>query len=120
MSEPFNKIGPAFNAHLPIIDPRAKVLDEVGLSKTQDSDVTNHCQDRWNLIYPNLSDADKQKTVAYCDCAKPKLMALIKQSDNMTDKQYDESIDGIAADCSSSALVNKPTATTSAPVTTTN
>lgn len=98
-------------------DAMDSLEDEIGLSKAQDSDVMNHCQDRWNLIYPNLSDADKQKTIAYCDCAKPKLMALIKQSDNMTDKQYDEGIDGIAADCSSSALVNKPTTTASAPAT---
>lgn len=102
-------------------DAMDSLEDDVGLSKAQDTDITNHCQDRWNLIYPNLSDADKQKTMAYCDCAKPKLMTLIKDSDNMTDKQYYEAIDGIAADCSSSALVNKPTAPpATAPAATTN
>lgn len=93
-------------------DAMDSLEDEIGLTKARDSDIADFCQDRWNLIYPNLSDADKQKTTAFCDCAKPKLMDLIKQSNNMTDKEYAEGIDGVAAGCSDNALANKPTATT--------
>lgn len=89
--------------------------DDVGLSKAQESDFLQFCQDRWNLIYPNLSDENKKVTMAYCECAKPKVMALIKQADNLTDKQYDEGVNDVAAACSEDALAEKPKASTSAP-----
>ncbi|KTD66235.1 hypothetical protein [Legionella shakespearei] len=89
--------------------------EEVGLSDAKDTDVDEYCQDRWNLIYPNQTDADKKVTGAYCECAKPKLLDLIKQSDNMTEKQYNESIDSIAASCSGSVKEEQPT---TAPATT--
>jgi hypothetical protein len=91
-------------------DAMDSLEDEVGLKKATDTDISGYCQNRWALVLPNLNDAEKQKTMAYCECAKPKLADLIKQSDNMTDKQYDEGIDTVAADCSSNAVVSKPTA----------
>lgn len=81
-------------------DAMDSLEEEVGLSEAKDTDVMEYCQDRWNLIYPNQTDADKKVTGAYCECAKPKLLDLLKQSDNITDSQYSESIDNIAAACS--------------------
>ena len=72
----------------------------LGLSEAKDTDINEYCVDRWNLVYPKQSDAEKQIVKAYCECAKPKLIDLIKQSDNVTDKQYDEGIDSIADACS--------------------
>ena len=92
-------------------DAMDSMEDEIGLSKAKDTDIAEHCQDRWDLIYPKQTDADKKQTMAYCECAKPKLMDLVKQSDSMTDKQYDEGVDAVAATCSGDALVSKPTTT---------
>ncbi|WP_058534552.1 hypothetical protein [Legionella saoudiensis] len=89
--------------------------DDVGLSKAQETDFIQFCQDRWNLIYPNLSAEDKKVTMAYCECAKPKVMTLIKQADNLTDKQYDDGVNDIAAACSEDALAEKPKTSTSTP-----
>lgn len=98
-------------------DAMDSMEEAVGLPKASEADITNYCQDRWNLIYPEISDENKKKTIAYCDCAKPKLMDLVKQSDNITDKQYDDGINDIAAACSIDALADKPAAApTSAPV----
>ncbi|KTD82958.1 hypothetical protein [Legionella waltersii] len=75
--------------------------EEVGLAESKDTDVQEYCEDRWTLIYPKQTDEDKKFTTAYCECAKPKLLDLIKKSDNLTDKQYDEVIDKVADECSS-------------------
>lgn len=92
-------------------DAMDSLEDEVGLSEAKDSDITEYCQDRWNLVYPKLTDEDKKLTVAYCECAKPQLMELIKQADNMTDKAFDEGVDKVAAACSSNAVASKPATT---------
>jgi hypothetical protein len=81
-------------------DAMDSLEEEVGLSEAKDTDVQEYCEDRWNLIYPKQTDEDKKFTTAYCECAKPKLMDLIKQSENMTDKQYADAIDNVAAVCS--------------------
>jgi hypothetical protein len=94
--------------------------EEVGLSEAKDTDIKEYCEDRWNLIYPKQTDEDKKFTTAYCECAKPKLMNLIQKADNMTDKQYEDGIDEIAAACSGNVKQETPTSTTStAPTSTT-
>lgn len=82
-------------------DAMDSLEDEVGLSEAKDTDVSEYCVDRFKLIFEDNSENAKVST-AYCECAKPKLMDLIKQSDDQTDKQYSEAIDTIAADCSAS------------------
>lgn len=74
--------------------------DKIGLDKATESDIDEHCQSRWQLVYPQLSDKGKEAATAYCKCSQPKLMSLIKKSDNMTDKAYYDEIDSIAASCS--------------------
>lgn len=94
-------------------DTMDSLEEEVGLSEAKDSDLQEYCQDRWNLIYPKQTDEDKKFTTAYCECAKPKLMDLIKQSDTITDKQYAEAIDKVAANCSGNVNENVSNTATS-------
>ncbi|CEG56930.1 hypothetical protein [Legionella fallonii] len=106
-------------------DAMDSVEEEVGLSEAKDTDVMEYCEDRWKLIYPKQTDDDKKITTAYCECAKPKLMDLIKQADNMTDKQYDDAIDSVAAACSGNVKQETPptasgTTNSSTPATPTN
>jgi hypothetical protein len=72
----------------------------IGLNKVTDKDIIKHCQERWNLIYPKLTDNGKQATIAFCECSKTQLMDLQKKVNEMTDKEYNEQSDTIAAACS--------------------
>jgi hypothetical protein len=103
-------------------DAMDSLEEEVGLSDAKDTDLTEYCQDRWNLIYPQQTDDVKKLTTAYCECAKPKLFDLIKQSESITDKQYEDSINTIAADCSGKVNEEQPAAstTTTSPAPATN
>ncbi|MCW8397373.1 hypothetical protein OQJ26_01005 [Legionella sp. PATHC038] len=92
-------------------DAMDSLEDEVGLSKAKDSDVADFCQDRWNLVDPKQTDEDKKLISAYCECAKPKLVDLLKRSNDMTDKQYSDEIDSIADNCADNAVASKPTPT---------
>lgn len=94
-------------------DTMDSVEEEVGLSDAKDKDLMEYCEDRWNLVYPKQTNEDKKITTAYCECAKPKLMNLTKQTTKITDKQYDEGIDSIAAECSGNVKQEAPP--TSAP-----
>lgn len=96
-------------------DAMDSLEEEVGLSEAKDTDIIEYCNDRWTLVYPKQTAADKQVTTAYCECAKPKLMDLIKESDNITDKQYDDGINNVAAACSGNVKQETP-AKPSAPV----
>lgn len=95
-------------------DAMDSLEEEVGLTEAKDTDINEYCTDRWNLIIPKQTDEDKKITTAYCECAKPKLMDLIKQSDKMTDKQYDEGINVVAAECSGNVKQEAPATTTPA------
>lgn len=76
-------------------------LDEsVGITKATDKQVGDYCAGRWKLVYPAMNDSVKAAASAYCDCAQPKLVDLNKRSDDMTDKEYYDGINGIAATCS--------------------
>lgn len=81
-------------------DAMDSLEEEVGLSDAKEDDVDDYCQEVWGLIYPKPMNTEEAMIKSYCDCAKPKLFELLKQADKMTDKQYDESIDGVAASCS--------------------
>jgi hypothetical protein len=74
--------------------------EEIGLEKASDKDVSQFCQDTWNLIYPKMNDQAKQIATSFCDCSQPKLVSLLKSSTNMTDKDYYAQIDAVAASCS--------------------
>lgn len=74
--------------------------EEIGLEKASDKDVSQFCQDTWNLIYPKMNDQAKQIATSFCDCSQPKLVSLLKSSTNMTDKDYYAQIDAVAAACS--------------------
>lgn len=94
-------------------DTMDSLEEEIGLSEATEDDVSEYCLDRWNLVYPKLSENGKRATQAYCECAKPKLMGLIKEADNMTDKQYADEINSIAAACSPQVKSDKAASNTS-------
>ncbi|KTD40222.1 hypothetical protein [Legionella parisiensis] len=89
-------------------DAMDSIEDDIGLSKAKDSDVADYCQDRWDLVLPKPTDEDKKLITAYCECAKPKLVELLKKSNDMTDKQYYSEIDDVADTCADSAVASKP------------
>ncbi|CAM3012082.1 hypothetical protein [Legionella worsleiensis] len=88
-------------------DAMDSLEEEIGLSDAKSSDLSEYCQNRWGLIYPKQTDEEKKFTTSYCACAQPKLMELIKKSETITDKEYDEAIDSIAADCSGDPKVEQ-------------
>ncbi|MCL9685658.1 hypothetical protein [Legionella maioricensis] len=100
-------------------DAMDSLEEEVGLSEAKDTDINEYCEDRWNLIYPKQTDEDKKATTAYCECAKPKLMDLIKKAENMTDKEYDDGINDVAAACSGNVKQETPTTATTTTTSTT-
>lgn len=72
-----------------------------GLDKATEANIGDFCQDKWNLVYPNMSERGKAASQAYCACAKSKLADIAKTSSNTaTDKEYTEAINGVAASCS--------------------
>jgi hypothetical protein len=91
-----------------IHDAMDSLEEEVGLSDAKAADYTEYCQDRWSLIYPKQTEEDKKFTSSYCECAQPKLMDLVKKSEAITDKEYDQSIDTIAASCSGNVKGEQP------------
>ncbi|KTD50879.1 hypothetical protein [Legionella quateirensis] len=99
-------------------DAMDSLEEEIGLSDAKAADLTEYCQDKWSLIYPKQTEEDKKFTTSYCECAQPKLMELIKKSETITDKEYDQSIDTIAGDCSGN--VKEEQTGTSTTSTTTN
>ncbi|AWN75571.1 hypothetical protein LEAN103870_06280 [Legionella anisa] len=92
-------------------DAMDSIEDDVGLSKAKDSDITDYCKDRWELVLPKPTDEDKKFITAYCECAKPKLVELLKKSNDMTDKQYYDEIDGVADTCADSEVASKSSST---------
>ncbi|WED44062.1 hypothetical protein [Legionella cardiaca] len=82
-------------------DTMDSLENEVGLDKATNEDIDEYCIDKFTLVFPKMDDKDKQASSNYCSCAKPELMKLVKISDNLTDKQYSDQINAIAAQCSS-------------------
>ncbi|KTD05114.1 hypothetical protein [Fluoribacter gormanii] len=83
-------------------DAMDSIEEDVGLDKAKDSDVADYCQSRWALVIPKQTDEDKKLINTFCDCAKPKLVDLLKKSNDMTDKQYYAEIDTVADTCAES------------------
>ncbi len=90
-------------------DAMDSLEEEITLSKAKESDINDYCLDRWSVVLPKQTDDDKKLINSYCQCAQPKLMELIKKSDNMTDKEYEAGIDKVADDCADNTLATKPT-----------
>ncbi|KTC82726.1 hypothetical protein [Legionella cincinnatiensis] len=92
-------------------DAMDSLEDEITLSKAKESDINDYCLDRWSVVLPQQTEDDKKLINAYCQCAQPKLMDLIRQSDTMTDNEYEAGIDKVADHCVENSLVTKPTPT---------
>ncbi|KTD16218.1 hypothetical protein [Legionella jordanis] len=82
-------------------DTMDSLENEVGFDKVSEEDLDEYCADRFALVFPKMNENSKQISTAYCNCAKPRLMRLIKVADNMTDGQYSNEINQVAAACSS-------------------
>lgn len=80
-------------------DSMDSLEEEIGLKKGTEDIIEEYCQDRWDLIYPQVTDSNKETIIVYCQCAKTQLMQLIKTADQITEKQYNEQINIIAASC---------------------
>jgi hypothetical protein len=81
--------------------------DKEGLSKINKDKLLASCQDKMMLIYPKMSDKAKGSATTYCQCASNKLDTLVKDQDNVTDKQFADKIDSIASDCSANIEPDK-------------
>lgn len=77
-----------------------KLEEDGDLEEATESSIDEYCMGRWQLVYPQMNDRLKQVATTYCGCAKSKLLSLIKDSNDMTDKQYYDHIDTIASTCS--------------------
>ena len=86
--------------------------DGIGLDKAGAAEINQSCLDKWTLIYPQMSEEAKGYTTTFCSCSQPKLLDLIKISDNKTDKEYYAQIETIAASCSEMIKPSQPTAET--------
>lgn len=73
-------------------DTMDSLENEVGLDKAASEEINEYCEDRFTLVFPTMNDKDKRTTASYCDCAEPKLAALLKVVDNLTDKEYSNEI----------------------------
>lgn len=83
--------------------------DQKGLSKVTEDDIDSACKDKWALIYPKMTDKDKVGIAAYCACAKTKLMPIVKDADNLTDKDFYTKVNGVAKDCAGDVEPDKST-----------
>ena len=64
------------------------------------SEMMEACKKMVHINNPKPTDEDMNTVNAFCQCAQPKLLELFKKSDSMTDKEYDDGINGIAENCS--------------------
>lgn len=73
---------------------------QVSFEKATDKDINQFCQNKWKLIYPQMSAQAQQNTTAFCTCAQPKLAELVKNFKTMVDNDFKAQIDTIAGTCS--------------------
>ena len=89
--------------------------------------ITTACGEQWTIVYPGMDDKIKAFATSYCQCAAPKLLVIGKDADNLTDDQFNDKINDVAATCSAAitpsnaapAPENKPAAPTTPTTTTT-
>lgn len=74
--------------------------EDIGLTDATGEDISKYCLERWHLVYPQLSENGQRVTQAYCDCAKSKLLHIIKEANYITDSQYIAQVNRIATACS--------------------
>ena len=90
-------------------DTMDNIESDQGLSKLSDELVKTGCGDELTMLYPDI-DADGKKSFGeYCACASPKLLEINKNRDSLTDKEWYEKINGVAADCSGKVAPDKGT-----------
>lgn len=82
-----------------LLDAMEAIDDDLGYTQTTLGDINEYCQDRWALIYPQMTDADKRAGDTYCNCAKSPLLALAKKSDSMGYQAFDSAVEEIAKNC---------------------
>jgi hypothetical protein len=68
---------------------------------TSADDMTKACNSMVSVNNSKPSKDDETLVNGFCQCAQPKLLELFKQSDAMSDKQYNDGITAIAQSCSS-------------------
>lgn len=82
---------------------------KVGLDKATDADISQYCMDKWNLIYPKITEPAKQTATAFCNCSQPKLVELLKNKAIVkTEKEQATQIDSIAETCSATIKTDNP------------
>lgn len=65
-----------------------------------DTELMDACKSMLHINNAKPTDEDTKIVNAFCQCAQPKLSELFKKSDSMSDKEYDDGINGIAESCS--------------------
>lgn len=99
-SEAIDKAAKTCMTRTLLTDAMNKLEEDGAMDDATASSIDEYCMARWNLAYPQMDDKLKQVSSTYCGCAKDKLLSLIKDSTDMTDKQYYDHINEIAANCS--------------------
>ncbi|MFC3907962.1 hypothetical protein ACFORL_02555 [Legionella dresdenensis] len=99
-SEAINHASQVCMSRTLLVDAMNKLDDDEGLDKATKDNIMEYCQDSWALVYPDMNETVKQSAEAYCACAEPKLLDLATKSGDMTDKQFNDAVNGVAATCS--------------------
>ncbi|KGP62762.1 hypothetical protein EP47_02085, partial [Legionella norrlandica] len=81
-------------------DAMDELEEGVTLSEVNTTTIEQYCIDRWNLVYPRQNNDDKKLVFAYCECAKTKLLDIIKKIDELSNKEYEDAIKNINMLCS--------------------
>ncbi|KTD23403.1 Uncharacterised protein [Legionella lansingensis] len=97
--EDTNKITQLCLSQTILQDTMDSIENEVGLDKATEEDVLEYCEDKFELVFPTMSDSDKQISTAYCNCANPKLRKILEMADTMTESDYTKHINEVAAAC---------------------
>ncbi|MDP1604498.1 MAG: hypothetical protein Q8M03_14675 [Legionella sp.] len=69
--------------------------------------IQSGCFMKLKIIYPQMNKNQTVATTNYCHCAVPKIAEI--NNKNLTDKQWTEKIDRIAAECASQVTNMSPT-----------
>lgn len=75
--------------------------EKKGLDNLSEEKIESACLDKWNMVYPNINEKGKGQIKEYCQCAAPKLNDLNDDRDNVTDKEWNDKVNSIAATCAS-------------------
>lgn len=73
--------------------------DKQGLSHISSSAIETACQNEWKLVFPKMSEENKQTSITYCQCVAPKLDDLNKTRGSLTTNQWVDKLNAIADNC---------------------